>query len=334
MKVYPDQIQPNLTRSLPAACWLSGDEPLQMRECSDLIRSITRQQGFTERVQHDVDADFDWRQLLAEGNNMSLFSDKKIIELNLKSSKLDDNARKSLLEYLQSASPDNLLLLLSPRIEPATAKTQWFSKLEAQLMLVQVYPVDSEKLPAWISQRMKKHALTADTDAIQLLADRIEGNMLAADQEIEKLSLLFGQGTHLRNEHIARSVADNARYNVFGLIDACLAGQSARVMKTLQRLRQEGQEVLMINAMVSKELRQLSTLKNELGRGARVDEVLQRHHIWKNRQAATRSALQRLTPARLSDLLQQARQVDLAVKGMQVTPAWVVMDNLCLELSR
>jgi DNA polymerase III subunit delta len=334
MKVYPDQLQSSLSKALPAACWLSGDEPLQMRDCSDLIRNITRQQGFTERVQHDVDADFDWRQLLAEGNNLSLFSDKKLIELNLKSSKLDDSARRSLLEYLQNASPDNLLLLLSPRIEPATTKTQWFSKLEAQLMLIQVYAVDSEKLPAWISQRMKKYTLTADADALQLLADRIEGNMLAADQEIEKLSLLFGKGTHLRSEHIARSVADSARYNVFSLIDACLAGQSVRVVKTLQRLRQEGQEVLMINAMISKELRQLNTLKSELVRGARVDEVLQRHHIWKNRQAATKSALQRLSPARLSHLLQQARQVDLAVKGMQATPAWVILDKLCLSLSR
>lgn len=334
MKVYPDQLQSQLNKSLPAACWLSGDEPLQMRDCSDLIRSVTRKQGFTERVQHDVDANFDWGQLLAEGNNLSLFSDKKIIELNLKSSKLDDNARKSLLEYLQNASPDNLLLLLSPRIEPATTKTQWFSKLEAQLMLVQVYPVDAEKLPAWINQRIKKQGLSADDDAIQLLADRIEGNMLAADQEIEKLSLLFGAGTHLRTEHIARSVADSARYNVFGLIDACLAGESSRALKTLQRLKQEGQEVLMINALLSKELRQLDAMKNDMVRGARIDEVIQRHHVWKNRQAATRSALQRLSPARLAHLLEQARQVDLAVKGMQVTPPWLVMDKLCLAFSQ
>lgn len=333
MKVYPDQLQSHLNKTLPAACWLSGDEPLQMRDCSDLIRRVTRHQGFTERVQHDVDANFDWGQLLAEGNNLSLFSDKKLIELNLKNSKLDDSARKSLLEYLSNASPDNFLLLLSPRIEPATTKTQWFSKLEAQLMLVQVYPVDAEKLPGWIAQRIKKQGMTAEQDAIQLLADRIEGNMLAADQEIEKLGLLFGQGTHLQTEHIARSVADNARYNVFGLIDACLAGQSERVVKTLQRLKQEGQEVLMLNALLSKELRQLVIMKSELLRGARMDEIIQRHHIWKNRQAATRSALQRLSASRLIDLLEQARQVDLAVKGMQTTPPWLTMNKLCLELS-
>jgi DNA polymerase-3 subunit delta len=334
MKVYPDQLQTNFSKAIPAACWLSGDEPLQMRDCCDLIRRISREQGFTERVQHDVDANFDWGQLLVEGNNMSLFSDKKVIELNLKSSKLDDAARKALLEYLQNASPDNLLLLLSPRIESASTKTQWFSKLEAHMVLVQVYSVDSDKLPAWISQRMKNRKLTADVDAVQLLADRIEGNMLAADQEIEKLSLLFGPGTHLRNEHITRSVADSARYNVFGLIDACLAGESTRVIKTLQGLQQEGQQVLMLNAMLSKELRQLGAMKNEIVRGAKLDDVIQRHHVWKNRQAATRLALQRLTASRLANLLAQTRHVDLAVKGMQLTPPWLVMDKLCLEFSR
>lgn len=333
MKVYPDQLQSSLGKALPAACWLSGDEPLQMRESSDLVRRICRQQGFTERVQYEVDNSFDWKQLLAEGNSLSLFSERKLIELQLKSSKLDDGARKALLAYLQHASPDNLLLLLSPRIEAATTKTQWFSKLEAGLMLVQIYPVDSDKLPAWIRQRMTKRGLSADADAIQLLADRIEGNMLAADQEIEKLSLLFGEGCHLGAEHIARSVADSARYNVFGLIDACLSGHAARAHRTLQRLRQEGQEVLMLNAMISKELRQLAAMKSEMLRGARAEQLMQRHHIWKNRQGATRSALSRLTPARLDQLLDQAREVDLAVKGMHPTPAWLLMDQLCLGLS-
>lgn len=333
MKVYADQLQTQLKRGLPAACWLSGDEPLQMRENSDLLRTHTRQHGFSERVQYDVDDNFDWKLLLAEGDNLSLFSDKKLIELKLKNSKLDDAARKSLLAYLQNASPDNFLLLMSPRLEPATVKTQWFSKLEEHLWLVQMYPVEVDKLPGWISQRLMRQGLTADHDAIQLLTDRVEGNMLAADQEIEKLSLLYGQGTHLSTAHIARSVADNARYNVFGLIDACLAGHSTRVIKTLQRLKQEGQHVLMLNTMLGKELRQLVVMKNEVMAGARTDDVLQRHRVWKNRQAPTRAALNRLSATRLTGLLEQSRQVDLATKGMQVTPPWIILDKLCLELS-
>lgn len=333
MKVYPEQLQSALSKSLPAACWLSGDEPLQMRDCSDLVRSICRNAGFTDRVQYEVDNSFNWNQLLSENNSMSLFSDRKLIELNLKSSKLDDSARKALAEYLDNASTDNLLLLLSPRIEAATTKTQWFGKLEARLMLVQFYPVERDKLPGWINQRMKKYGLSADAGAVQLLADRVEGNMLAADQEIEKLALLFGEGSQLTSEHIARSVADSARYNVFGLIDACLAGQTAKAIKTLQRLRQEGQEVLMLTAMLGKELRQLIVMKNEMLRGARVDDVLQRHHVWKNRQGMTRAALNRLSAPALDNLLQLLRQIDLAVKGMDNRPAWLLMDQFCLQLS-
>jgi len=333
MKVYPEQLQSALSKSLPAACWLSGDEPLQMRDCSDLVRSICRNAGFTDRVQYEVDNSFNWNQLLSENNSMSLFSDRKLIELNLRSSKLDDSARKALAEYLDNASTDNLLLLLSPRIEAATTKTQWFGKLEARLMLVQFYPVERDKLPGWINQRMKKYGLSADAGAVQLLADRVEGNMLAADQEIEKLALLFGEGSQLTSEHIARSVADSARYNVFGLIDACLAGETAKAIKTLQRLRQEGQEVLMLTAMLGKELRQLIVMKNEMLRGARVDDVLQRHHVWKNRQGMTRAALNRLSAPALDNLLQLLRQIDLAVKGMDNRPAWLLMDQFCLQLS-
>ena len=333
MKVYPEQLQSALSKSLPAACWLSGDEPLQMRDCSDLVRSICRNAGFTDRVQYEVDNSFNWNQLLSENNSMSLFSDRKLIELNLKSSKLDDSARKALAEYLDNASTDNLLLLLSPRIEAATTKTQWFGKLEARLMLVQFYPVERDKLPGWINQRMKRYGLSADAGAVQLLADRVEGNMLAADQEIEKLALLFGEGSQLTSEHIARSVADSARYNVFGLIDACLAGQTAKAIKTLQRLRQEGQEVLMLTAMLGKELRQLIVMKHEMLRGARVDDVLQRHQVWKNRQGMTRAALNRLSAPALDNLLQLLRQIDLAVKGMDNRPAWLLMDQFCLQLS-
>lgn len=333
MKVYANQLRSTLSRKLPLACWLSGDEPLQMRDSTDLVRDICKSQGFSERERYDVDTQFEWGNLIAAGNSLSLFSDRKLIELNLKSSKLDETARKALAEYLQHASPDNLLLLTSPRIEPATVKTQWFTKLESQLLLVQIYPLDTDKLPAWISSRMADLGITADADAVQLLADRIEGNMLAADQEIIKLQLLFGSGTHLGIEHIARTVADNARFNVFGLIDACLAGESARVARTLQRLQQEGQELLPLNAMICKELRQLSSMVGDVARGHRIDDVIQRHHVWKNKQGMVRQALRRLTSSQIAELIIQARQVDLAIKGMQSLPAWMLMEQLCLGFS-
>lgn len=333
MKVYANQLRAALNRKLPIACWLSGDEPLQMRDSTDLIRDVCKKQGFTERERYEVDAQFDWGTLIAAGNSLSLFADKKLIELNLKNSKLEESARKMLSEYLQDASPDNFLLLISPKIESATLKTQWFGKIESQLLLVQVYPLDADKLPAWIVSRLADLAITADPDAVQLLADRIEGNMLAADQEIIKLHLLFGAGTHLRFEHIARTVADNARFNVFGLIDACLGGDSARAVRTLQRLQQEGHELLPVNAMIAKELRQLANMLKEITQGARIDDVIQKHHVWKNRQPMVRNALRRCKSEQINELLILTRGVDLAIKGMHSMPAWMLMEHVCLGLS-
>lgn len=328
MKIYLDQLGPQLNKALPAMIWLSGDEPLQMREASDLVRSTCRAQGFSERELHDVDNGFDWRELVNASNSMSLFSDKKLIELRLKSSKLDDTARKTLQACLDDPSPDNILLLTSPRIEPASGKTQWFRKLEAASLVVQIYPVDAPRLPRWIQQRMQHHGLRADPDAVQLLADRIEGNLLAADQEIEKLSLLFGKDAHITSDRIARSVADNARYNVFGLVDACLEGNPKRALKTVRRMRDEGSEALMITAMLARELRQLTEMGSRLQRGEAQAAVFQSHQIWKNRQASTDKALRRLTPGRTLQLLDQARDVDLAVKGIRTASPWIVLEQL------
>lgn len=328
MKIYLDQLAAQLNKSLPAMIWLSGDEPLQMREASDQVRQKCREQGFSERELHDVDNSFDWRELVNANNSMSLFSDKKLIELRLKSSKLDDSARKTLQSCLNNPSPDNMLLLTSPRIEAASSKTQWFKKLETASLVVQIYPVDASRLPRWIQQRMLHYGLRADADAVQLLADRIEGNLLAADQEIVKLSLLFGTDAHITFDRIARSVADNARYNVFGLVDACLAGNAQRAVKTVRRMRDEGSEALMITAMLAKELRQLTDMGSRLQRGEAQAAVFQSHQVWKNKQALTEKALRRLKPAKTLLLLDKAREVDLAVKGMHQAPPWIVLEQL------
>lgn len=328
MKIYLDQLAAQLSKAMPAMIWLTGDEPLQMREASDLVRQRCREQGFSERELHDVDNSFDWRELVNANNSMSLFSDKKLIELRLKSSKLDDTARKTLQSCLDDPSPDNVMLMISPRVEAASSKTQWFKKLEAACLVVQIYPVDAPRLPRWIQQRMQHHGLRADADAVQLLADRIEGNLLAADQEIVKLSLLFGKDAHITPDRIARSVADNARYNVFGLVDACLAGNARRALKTVRRMRDEGSEALMITAMLAKELRQLTDMGSRLQRGEAQAAVFQSHQIWKNKQALTEKALRRLKPAKTLQLLDKAREVDLAVKGMHQVPPWIALEQL------
>jgi len=333
MKIYPEQLENHLQKSLSPAYWLSGDEPLQMREASDLIRAVCRARGFAEREQYDVDNGFDWQELAAANQNQSLFADKKLIELRLRSSKLDDVAKKAVIGYLDDPAPDNLLLITSPRVETASTKTQWFKKIEGVAAIVQFYPIEAGKLPQWINQQLQKRDLTADRDAIQLLAERVEGNLLAADQEMEKLSLLFGPGKHLTVDLVARSVADNARFNVFSLIDACLEGNATKAVRTLRRLRDEGSEVLMINAMLAKELRTLASLSERMAKGGNRMQLFQSHQVWKNRQPLVSKALDRINADKANRLLTEARQVDLAVKGMCPVPAWLVLEQLVLQLS-
>ncbi len=333
MKVYADQFAKHLQGPLQIAYWLSGDEPLQMRDCADQLRRAGRVQGYNEREVHEVDKQFDWRTLAASGSNMSLFSDKKLIELRLRSSKLEDNARKILTEFLQEPAPDTLLLINSPRIEGATSKTQWFRKIAELCVLVQIYPVELPKLPAWILRQMQQRKLTADADAVQLLAERVEGNMLAAEQEIEKLGLLFGPGAHLDIRKVTQSVADSSRFNIFALVDACLAGKSAKAVRTLRSMREEGAEALMINAMLARELRQLRDMAEQIENGTAFNAVLQSGLVWKNRQPLVSGALQRGNARTYRRLVDATREIDISVKGMGITPVWILLEQLVLEMS-
>jgi DNA polymerase-3 subunit delta len=333
MKIYADQLEGQMHKSLQAAYWLAGDEPLQMREASDVLRQFSRTQGYTERELHEVDNNFDWQLLIAAGNSMSLFAEKKLIELRMRSSKLDDTAKKALTSYLENPAPDCMLLITSPKIEAASTKTQWFKKIEAGAIVVQIYPVEANKLPQWINNRLKKHQLSADRDAIQLLAERTEGNLLAADQEFEKLSLVFGAGAHLSVDVVARSVADNARYNIFGLIDACLAGQGSKAVRTLHRMRDEGAETVMINTMLARELRNIASIADELARGGSANRVYQTHQVWANRQEIVGKAIQRISVNKAHQMLEKARAIDLASKGMSGSSPWILLEQLVLELS-
>jgi len=333
VKVYADQFAKHLQGPLQNAYWLSGDEPLQMRDCADQLRRAARVHGYTERDVHEVERQFDWRTLAASGSNMSLFSDKKLIELRLRSSKLEDNARKILTEFLQEPAPDTLLLINSPKIESATSKTQWFRKIADLCVLVQIYPVELPKLPSWILRQMQQRKLTADADAVQLLAERVEGNMLAAEQEIEKLGLLFGPGAHLDIRKVAQSVADSSRFNIFALVDACLAGKAGKAVKTLRSMREEGAEALMINAMLARELRQLRDMAEQIENGIAFNAVLQSGQVWKNRQPLVSGALQRGTAGTYRRLADATREIDISVKGMGITPVWVLLEQLVLEMS-
>jgi DNA polymerase-3 subunit delta len=332
MRLRADQLDQQLGKGLLPVYIVSGDEPLLIQECCDSIRAHCRQQGFSEREVMHVESGFDWSELLASASAMSLFADKKLIELRLPTGKPGDAGGKALTEYAQNASPDNVLLIICNKLESASTRTKWYKAVEAAGASVQVWPIDAAQLPRWIGQRLNKAGLKANSEAITMLAERVEGNLLAAVQEIEKLKL-FAEADVIDADTVSAAVADSARYDIFGLVDRALQGDAAGSLRMLHGLKGEGEEPLKILWALSREIRTLCSCALEIVQGNGIDRVLQNHRVWDRRKNLTKAALNRLSPKRLQKLLQQANTVDQTVKGMQAGNSWDLLERLVMSLA-
>lgn len=337
MRINSDQIVQSLSTKIAPFYWISGDETLLVQESLTQLRTRVREQGFSEWELLFVDRNFDWQSLLQSGNSMSLFSDKKIIELRLQSAKLDDAGKAALSQYLHSPNPDNVLILVSPRVEPAALNTKWFKALESAGVFVTVWPIFADKLPAWIRNRMANTGMTADTDAIAILAERVEGNLLAADQEIEKLGVLTGASrekkVHIDRKNIMSLVADSSRYSNFNLIDAALTGDARRCIKIVNGLRAEGTEILQLLGALSSELRRLVAVSHHVTRGQSLAQAMKNEGVRRNHEKELSQAVQRTSLMELEAMLSNARRIDLAVKGMSPADPWIELTQLVLRLS-
>jgi DNA polymerase-3 subunit delta len=337
LKIKPEQLARTLTSTDSAIYWLAGDEPLLMQEAADQIRHHYRGRGFLERDVFNVDKNFDWNQFFNATGNLSLFCELKIIELRLGSARLDDAGKNAIHAYLQDPSADFLILIVGPKLDVAAIKTKWFAQIEQAGVLLQIWPVPREKLSGWLSQRLLREGIDADHDATELLADKIEGNLLAAVQEIEKLKLLAnaeaGSLIKLDLKTVMQVVADSSRYNVYHLIDAALLGDSLRSQKMLSGLRNEGLFPLVILGAITRELRALLPMleKKEQGRG--LNSIIQSARVWFNRKQAVSKALERMTVAMIWQLLDQARRIDQSIKGMSKANPWDELSLILLVLS-
>lgn len=333
----PQQLIPNLQKEFKPIVWIAGDEPLLLQENADAVRHFCQQAGFEERVTFNVDRSFDWNLFNATTDNLSLFASRKLIELRLSSAKLEDRGKQALHAYASAPNPDYLVLITSPRVDPATAMTRWFKDIDAASWFLPVWPVSVDELPNWLSQRLIKAGLRPTPDAIQLLAQRIEGNLLAAVQEIEKLKLLAGpsaaDAVELSSEMIVNSVADSSRYSSFMLIDSALIGDSKRTLKILRGLQLEGEDPLAILGPTCSEFRRLLPALKKVEAGQSVVQVTE-EIVGKNfkRKASIMRALQRLRSSQIYVLLDQARQIDCAVKGISATNPWLELETLFLRV--
>lgn len=332
MKIKAEQLHSHLQKQLLPIYIISGDEPLLAQESTDAVRIAARAAGFTEREIFYVEGNYDWNQLLNEVNSLSLFADKKVLEIRIVNGKPGDKGSKALCEICANLNPDNLLLIVLPKLERATQNSKWMKTLESHGAHIQVWPVTGAHLPRWIQQRLQQAGIQANQEAVQILADRVEGNLLAAMQEIEKLKLLALDGKVDANR-MSAVVADSARYNLFEFIDRVLMGDAQSAARSLRGLQNEGIEAIPLLWAITRELRILVKASEQVSQGAHSDTALKSAGVWDKRIPLFRNALRRLSPAHLRMLLHQAGAIDRGIKGQRQADIWDEITTLVLSLA-
>ncbi len=337
MKIKPDQLKSYLqkslqTKQLSPIFIISGDEPLLSQEAADAVRSTARQLEFTERETFDIDARFDWNLVFNETNSLSLFSDKKILELRITSGKPGDKGSKALCELCENLNDSNLILVILPKLDKGAYQSKWMKTLESKGVHIQVWPVTPEQLPRWINQRLVQCGIEASQGAVDILADRVEGNLLAAMQEINTLKLLSLEGK-VNADIMSTVVADSARYNLFSFVDKVLDGDAQSAAKALRGLENEGTEPLALLWAITRELRTLNKASHQVLLGNSKDKALKSAGVWDKRIPIFRKALSRLSPAHLRMLMHQAGAIDRGVKGLRQAVIWDELTTLVLSFA-
>ena len=334
MQVALTQLDIHLNKGLKSLYTIHGDEALLAQEAADAIRAAARTQGYTERTVHTVaGAHFDWGEVLAAGASLSLFADKQIVEVRIPSGKPGKEGSAALQQMAQQSRDNDstLTLVILPRLDKATQTTAWFAALESFGVTLALAPVERSALPQWIAQRMALQGLRVAAGeegqrTLQFFADRVEGNLLAAHQEIQKLALLYppraeGSGGELSFEQLEQAVLNVARYDVFKLSEAVLAGQAERVQRMLDGLQAEGVAEVLVHYALSEDIRALVRVKDAISQGRPLPMALREQRIWGMRERLFERVLPRLSASSLAQLLQSAHLVDGIVKGLK-HPDW------------
>ncbi|MFZ9543598.1 MAG: DNA polymerase III subunit delta [Hylemonella sp.] len=328
MQLAAAQLETQLQRGLKSLYTLHGDEPLLQQEAADAIRSSARQQGYTERSVHTVaGAHFDWSGVMAAAGSLSLFAERQILEIRIPSGKPGKEGSAALQELAQAAQANDstLTLVLLPRLDKMTRSSAWFSALDSHGATVQIDPVERPALPQWIAQRLARAgqrvpAGESGQRILQFFADRVEGNLLAAHQEIEKLGLLYPPG-ELSFEQVEAAVLNVARYDVFKLAESVLAGQAERAQRMLDGLQAEGEAPVLVHYALSEDIRALNRVKDAMAGGKPLPMALREQRVWGLKERLYERVLPRLDHAALSQLLHEAHLVDGIVKGLKM-PGW------------
>jgi DNA polymerase-3 subunit delta len=332
MRVRPEQLAGSIKNSLSAVYLLSGDEPLQLGEAADLIRAAAKKAGYLERELFQVEGNFDWDSFRQAADSLSLFSERRLIDLRIPTGKPGREGSKALQEYCSNLPSDTILLISTAKLAASAQKAVWFKALEKVAVVVQVWPLEGGALIKWLQQRMASRGLQCDQSGVRLLAERLEGNLLAAAQEIDKLYVLHGSGK-IDSEMILDAVANSARFDVFSLTDAALSGKVQRVNTIMNGLREEAIAPPVILWALAREARilfQLAWLKEHK---LPLESVYRNERIWDKRKVLLGQALQRLTAKELEEVIKQGAKADLLIKGQAQGDSWDKLQKMALGLA-
>jgi DNA polymerase-3 subunit delta len=294
------------------------------------VRKAARAAGLAEREVHFLERGFDWDRLLRDSANLSLFATRRLIEIKFNAT--PDAESQRALAGLAAQPPDDTVLLVTGELERKSLATNWVKAFEEHGVLVVTQSVERGALPGWIRERLARQDVRIEAAAAQLLADRVEGNLLAAQQEVERIALLM-PGATLVAEDVAALVADSARYDVFELSAAAFAGEAQRALRILSGLRAEGQEPPLVLWALLQDLRALSRVSLRAGRERSLEDAFRAEQVWSNRQGPVRAALARLDRRRIDSLIVAAARADRIAKGSLRGDAWVEIEGLVARIA-
>jgi DNA polymerase-3 subunit delta len=331
MQLRAEQLASHLEKSVAPIYAIHGDEPLLALEAVDAVRAAARKRGFTDREMFEPGRSFDWSEFQHALASLSLFGGKKIVELRLGTGKPGAQGGEAIAAYCERPSADILLLVSLPRLDRTSQGSAWFSALSRAGAVVEIWPVERSRLPAWIAERLGRQRQRAPREALEFLADRVEGNLLAAHQEVQKLALLAPEG-EIGLDAVREAVANVARYDAYDACEAMLAGDAARYLRIIDGLRSEGEAPTLVLWTLSEELYALARIQSGLSTGRSIDDLLRENRVWGSRQRPMKAAATRVAPAAVQKALAHAAGIDRAIKGVGAGQPWDEFLKLGLDL--
>lgn len=332
LEQLPNRLKANKD-GIPKVILINGNEPLLIEEALDQVRQIFKSHGFDERIKYQLESGFDWTNLTGVGQAMSLFSQRRLIELRVPN-KLGTPGTKAITEFCQNPPEDDVLIILMPLLDKRQRTAKWVKAVESIGWVSDCYEVSTQQFPAWIKQRLQSRALRVESGVVDMLCEQLEGNVMAAAQEIDKLQVLAQDGA-VTLELLSKSLADQARFDVYTLTDVCLSGDFNRALRIKKRLASEGVEPVIVVWSLVREIRTLAAISSALSVGQNRSAVFKKYRIWSKRESVVNSALGRLSSNQWYELLESAGHLDQAVKGQRyedVGPIWHQIELLCARL--